>query len=1111
MMRKTKLIVLLNLIFFTSFAQIPTGYYDTATGTGAALKTQLYNIIKNPGVPTYTELWTAFQSTDVDIYYENDGTVLDMYSEKPVATDPYNFTFVTDQCGTYTGESSCYNREHSFPKSWFASATPMYSDLFHLYPTDGYVNGIRSNLPYGPNNGEGYISQNGSKKGVCTAAGYSGTVFEPIDEFKGDLARTYFYMATCYENVITGWTSDVLDGTSFPVYNTWYLNIMLQWHTQDPVSQKEIDRNDAVYGIQGNRNPFIDHPEWVECIWNNNCGVQNPDNFTAVAFSETQINLAWILNAANDNIVLAFNTTNTFGTPTGTYTAGNTISGGGEVLFVGNATSFSHTGLINQVYYYKIWSVNAANEYSSGITASSSPLLAEPTNSVTNFIVSNETSNTISLTWTDATGGQLPEAYLIKASTGGITPPVDGTPEADAQFVKNIAYGTETVTFTGLTPSTTYFFEIYPYTNSGSNINYKTNTVESAIGNTLVGSSEIINENFATCLPTGWTTYSVSGLNDWSCDVGGFVYVNAYNSDVACNDWLISPAVNLDIYGSELLTFTTYTRYTDGGITDPEVRLKYSADYSGSGDPQLASWTEIPYSFPLEDSQAWTVSGDVDVSAVNGTSVYFAFVYTSSGTGAGTSTLWQVDDVLLTGSLLSTNDSDSEVSAPTSQIAASTISSLLDTEIEAVDVFSFNIQDSGTSDALQTEVLNMRIYPGSSNTADWTDCIQSVLLNDGANISISSLSITDTYINIQTAPVVINDGSLKTITMSLYLNTSNIIDGTVLSFMIDANNHGFVADGQFSTFSTVINGGSDILSNDFTVDVGATELVFSQEPGNTLVNVAMNPTVKVKAVDINGNTDVDFNTAITISSTGTMSNDPVSGTWTLGSADFSNIIHTETGTGLQLTATSGTFSLNSALFDIFCTPVDAANLNVTCGQAQSEISWSNSSCYDEVIIVVNDASITGTPAGTYVANSTDYTDVANPDFPGGGKVVYNGTVSPQTITGLTNGTNYYFKTFVNSFGLWSTGTETTCTTVNVEQTNSTFKLYPNPVNDLLTVENSFNGIYLIELIDVTGKSVFKSISESNYFQLNVNSYPKGLYLIKISSSDIIYRQKVIIE
>ena len=487
-------IIIFSLLLFSSqiFAQIPAGYYDGTDGLeGSELKTALFGIIKNPSVSSYDGLWTEFKTTDRDYYYENDATVMDIYSENPTGTDPYTYHYTSDQCGNYSDEGVCYNREHSFPKSWFNEASPMYSDLFHLYPTDGYVNGKRSNYPYGNVASASWTSDNGSKLGTCSSPNYSGTVFEPIDEFKGDLARTYFYMATCYEDKIASWNSAALAGNSFPAYTDWYLEIMLQWNALDPVSQKEIDRNNAIYDIQGNRNPYIDHPEWVEYVWGSGIGVQNPNDFTASASSTSQIDLSWTLNTAGDQVILAYNTTNNFGTPTGTYTVGNTISGGGEVLYVGTNTNFPHNSLSSQMYYYKIWSYDGT-DYSTGAETSASPLLPEPTNNATAFVVIDETANAITLTWNDATGGQLPSYYLVKASIGSISNPSDGTYVTSNSMNKNIAYGVESVTFTGLSSETTYNFKIFPYTNSGSEIDYKIDGTPSTSGTTLVATDPIL-------------------------------------------------------------------------------------------------------------------------------------------------------------------------------------------------------------------------------------------------------------------------------------------------------------------------------------------------------------------------------------------------------------------------------------------------------------------------------------------------------------------------------------------------------------------------------------------------------------------------------------------
>jgi len=267
---KTTLLSILLSINLISFAQIPAGYYDDAIGLREdAMKLALHNIIKGHTSISYKQIWTSCQTTDK----KTNGKVWDMYSDIPSGTPPYEYTFVSDQCGNYSGEGSCYNREHSFPKSWFNNSPPMNTDIFHIYPTDGYVNGRRSNYPFGEVSSPTWSSQNGSKLGPNTTPGYTGTVFEPIDEYKGDFARTYFYMATRYYTEDGSWPgSPMVDGAE---PKAWAMSMLYQWHMQDTVSQKEINRNNDVYGIQHNRNPFIDHPEWVDSIWFDDTSIEN--------------------------------------------------------------------------------------------------------------------------------------------------------------------------------------------------------------------------------------------------------------------------------------------------------------------------------------------------------------------------------------------------------------------------------------------------------------------------------------------------------------------------------------------------------------------------------------------------------------------------------------------------------------------------------------------------------------------------------------------------------------------------------------------------------------------------------------------------------------------
>lgn len=262
-MKKHLLLTTALLWVFTLTAQEPAGYYNAANGKkGQALRIALSQIISNNASSlTYNELWGAFTQTDV----KSNGKIWDIYSDIPGGTPPYEYTPVIDQCGQYDSEGDCYNREHVIPKSWFNSQTPMYTDLFHMYPTDGWVNNQRGNLPFGEVGNTSWTSQNGSKTGSCSISGFSGTVFEPIDAFKGDIARSLLYMCTRYYNrdFDLSTPSMFTDGN----LNPWALAMLIRWHEQDPVSQKEIDRNNAIFFKQHNRNPFIDYPELVGKIF----------------------------------------------------------------------------------------------------------------------------------------------------------------------------------------------------------------------------------------------------------------------------------------------------------------------------------------------------------------------------------------------------------------------------------------------------------------------------------------------------------------------------------------------------------------------------------------------------------------------------------------------------------------------------------------------------------------------------------------------------------------------------------------------------------------------------------------------------------------------------
>lgn len=265
-MKKMFCLVFLTFFGITLMAQ-PANYYNLANGlTGNQLKVALHNIIKGHTSISYSQIWNAYWSTD----NKGNGIVWDMYSDRPGGTPAYTYYLGQDQCGSScTEEGDCYNREHSWPQSWFNEQTTPRTDLHHIFPTDGWVNNKRSNYPFGEVRNAEWTSTNGSKLGTCKTSGYSGKVFEPIDEYKGDFARAMMYMSVRYYGEDSGWkTSDMTNKSEI---KSWAIDMLLRWNDLDPVSQKEIDRNNAIYNdYQHNRNPFVDYPEYARMIWDSN-------------------------------------------------------------------------------------------------------------------------------------------------------------------------------------------------------------------------------------------------------------------------------------------------------------------------------------------------------------------------------------------------------------------------------------------------------------------------------------------------------------------------------------------------------------------------------------------------------------------------------------------------------------------------------------------------------------------------------------------------------------------------------------------------------------------------------------------------------------------------
>ena len=336
----------------TPASSLPTYYQDIDGKAGKALFDAVQKVTKlGYSSLGYDGLWGAYKKTDM----RDNGKIWDMYSD-------CSWTVGSDQCGSYNNECDCYNREHSIPKSWFGgSKSGPGCDIFQVVPTDGYVNNKRSSYAFGEVSSASYTydgAKLGSAKSITITGGNtiagntgttisgSGTVFEPRDEYKGDFARGYFGTMIKWAN---GDYSAFTTGDGGKIFSTNYstgafgltkygVALLMKWHRQDPVSQKEIDRNNGIQQTQGNRNPFIDYPYLAEYIWGEKAG--------------QTLNLADLITAYDSRFIL--------GQSNGSLEGGSTVDPvekctvtwmvNGEVYTAGNPTlSVNKGGVVYQL------------------------------------------------------------------------------------------------------------------------------------------------------------------------------------------------------------------------------------------------------------------------------------------------------------------------------------------------------------------------------------------------------------------------------------------------------------------------------------------------------------------------------------------------------------------------------------------------------------------------------------------------------------------------------------------------------------------------------------------------------------------------------------------
>jgi len=498
--------ILIIIYCFPSYSQAGT-YYDLINNSSASFVSDLQNRIRSP----YTQVsYSQFDETNIANFAaidNGDGTksVFGVYT---------NFEHI--YTGTFTWLP--LSREHTYASSWQptnpSTSGPEYSDQYNLFPVhQNRANAVRSNHPLG-------IVANVTSSFLEGKYGSNlngDPVYEPRDKHKGDAARALFYMALRYDGVNgNDWDFNWLNNTRLPSLSeaAQDLTTLINWHKQDPPDKWEVDRNNYIQSVQNNRNPFVDHPEYLNFINMNDLSKLTPSysteptnyitNFSSSA-TQNDITVTWTDAVAgsqvpSDYLLLVYSYDNYFLPINGeTYSDDTDLSDSVAIVNISysgsNSYIFSTNLSNNTTYYFSMFSYNgsgtSANYKIDGTFPNSSVLFEgtlaiEPTNHVTNFASGTITSSSIQLTWTDALAKLLvPETYLIKANTtGAFSAPVDGvvysddTNLADGSAQVNILYSSaDNYTFSSLNSSTTYYFKIYPYNGSSNERNYKTDGI----------------------------------------------------------------------------------------------------------------------------------------------------------------------------------------------------------------------------------------------------------------------------------------------------------------------------------------------------------------------------------------------------------------------------------------------------------------------------------------------------------------------------------------------------------------------------------------------------------------------------------------------------------
>ena len=494
-----------------------------------------YSLLDPSSTSFITDLQTKIRSPYTRISYDNyDETNVANFSSRDTTGGQRVVTCV------YSGQNYLYtppfawgefSREHTWCHSWmptYPSKTgDEYSDQHHLFPTNqNNANGVRNNHPLGE------VTTVTSSYLLCSyGKNLSGkNVFEPKEGHKGDAARALLYMCLRYNGVNgNDWTFNTLNNSKLPSLGEapQDLATLLQWHLQDPPDKWEVERNDYIESVQKNRNPFVDHPEYVNYINFNDVTKKSPvylaeptnflTNLTATLNGDkTEITLNWddALTGTitpQGYIIVAYDKDTYFIPIDGsTYSSDTDLSDGKAVVYVdySAADNYTFTGLnASKQYYFTVYSYNGSstsiNYKIGGSTPKVNSVLQvnEPSNYPTTVTTNNQSYSGFRVNWDDATGTYLPDGYIIFVNkTNVFTNPTDGVTYSDylnadeGVAIAHVSYSDiNYYTFSGLMDNTTYYVKIFSYSGDGDLINYKIDGLPPTSNATTLAISEPTN------------------------------------------------------------------------------------------------------------------------------------------------------------------------------------------------------------------------------------------------------------------------------------------------------------------------------------------------------------------------------------------------------------------------------------------------------------------------------------------------------------------------------------------------------------------------------------------------------------------------------------------